>query len=134
MSAWVSPPQLSTSHIVEVAASMAHAASTALPPRWNIIAPAVAASGLPVIAIHFWPCSGGFCVLATERDSAGAMAWPRAGGVAVVMQRRALNATTTAFGRLRACTLEFQSMRCRKYAAGVPASPASTPGGFAAVV
>jgi hypothetical protein len=33
MSACVSPPQLSTSHMVLVAASMAHAASTALPPR-----------------------------------------------------------------------------------------------------
>jgi len=29
---------------------MAPAASTGLPPYWNIIAPAVAASGLPVIA------------------------------------------------------------------------------------
>src|ERR1035437_10338589 len=32
MSAWVSPPQLNTSHMVQVAASIAHAASTALPP------------------------------------------------------------------------------------------------------
>ena len=30
--ACVSPPQLSTSHMVQVAPSMAHAASTALPP------------------------------------------------------------------------------------------------------
>ena len=52
MSAWVSPPQESTSHIVVTAASMAQAASTALPPRANIIAPAVAASGLPVMAIQ----------------------------------------------------------------------------------
>jgi hypothetical protein len=52
MSAWVSPPQESTSHIVAVAASIAHAASTAFPPRSNIIAPAVAASGFPVIAIQ----------------------------------------------------------------------------------
>ena len=52
MSACVSPPQDRTSHIVEVAASMAQAASTALPPRSNMRAPAVAASGLPVIAIQ----------------------------------------------------------------------------------
>ena len=74
MSAWVSPPQLSTSHIVEVAAIIAQAASTALPPRSNIIAPAVAASGLPVIAIHLRPCSGGFCVFAIERATAGSTA------------------------------------------------------------
>jgi hypothetical protein len=42
-----------------------------LPPRWNIIAPAVAASGLPVMAIQCWPCSGGFCVFAIERTNAG---------------------------------------------------------------
>ena len=36
--------------MVQVAASIAHAASTALPPRSKIRAPAVAASGLPVIA------------------------------------------------------------------------------------
>ena len=41
--------------MVEVAAIMAHAASTALPPRWKIIAPAVAASGFPVIAIQWLP-------------------------------------------------------------------------------
>lgn len=52
MSAWVSPPQDSTSHIVEVAAIMAQAASTALPPRWNVMAPAVAASGFWVFAIE----------------------------------------------------------------------------------
>src|SRR5512133_2604219 len=50
--ACVSPPQLSTSHMVHVAASMAHAASTALPPRSKIMAPAVAAKGLPVMAIQ----------------------------------------------------------------------------------
>jgi hypothetical protein len=60
MSAWVSPPQESTSHIVETAASMAHAASTAFPPLWNIIAPAVAASGFPVIATQCRPWSTGF--------------------------------------------------------------------------
>ncbi len=45
--------------MVEVAASMAQAASTALPPRAKIIAPAVAASGLPVIATQWRPCSTG---------------------------------------------------------------------------
>src|SRR5512138_257081 len=59
MSACVSPPQLSVSHIVEVAAIIAHAASTALPPLMKIVAPAVAASGLPVTATQFCPCSGG---------------------------------------------------------------------------
>ena len=52
MSACVSPPQESVSHMVEVAAIMAQAASTALPPFWKIIAPAVAAKGLPVTAIQ----------------------------------------------------------------------------------
>src|SRR5688572_4288860 len=82
-SAWVSPPQESTSHIVEVAPSMAQAASTALPPRSNMRAPAVAASGLPVIAIQCEPCSGGFCVFScasagpagsTDRAAAAAIA------------------------------------------------------------
>ena len=41
--ACVSPPHPRVSHMVEVAASMAQAASTALPPFWNIMAPAVAA-------------------------------------------------------------------------------------------
>ena len=36
--------------MVVTAASMAHAASTAFPPFWNIMAPASAPSGLPVIA------------------------------------------------------------------------------------
>src|SRR5512140_1266250 len=85
MSACVSPPQLRVSHIVEVAAIMAQAASTALPPRWNIIAPAVAASGLPVIAIHFCPCSGGFCVFATDFGMLGDTAWPSASGATLVM-------------------------------------------------
>src|SRR5205085_4554456 len=62
MSACVSPPHGSVSHIVAVAAIIAQAASTALPPCWKIIAPAVAASGLPVIAIQYRPCRGGFCV------------------------------------------------------------------------
>ena len=57
---WVSPPQLRTSNIVQVAANMAQDASMALPPLLKIIAPAVAASGLPVIAIQCLPCKGGF--------------------------------------------------------------------------
>jgi hypothetical protein len=40
------------SHIVADAASIVHAASTALPPRENASAPAVAAKGLPAIAIQ----------------------------------------------------------------------------------
>ena len=50
MSVWVSPPHPSVSYIVAVAPNIAQAASTALPPFWNIIAPAVAPRGLPVIA------------------------------------------------------------------------------------
>src|ERR1700760_1696499 len=64
MSACVSPPQDRVSHMVEVAAIIAQAASTAFPPFWKIIAPAVAASGLPVTAIQWRPCSGGFSVFA----------------------------------------------------------------------
>src|SRR5512143_1918458 len=41
---------------------IAHAASTALPPFANTRAPAVAASGLPVTAIQWRPCSGGLTV------------------------------------------------------------------------
>ena len=52
ISAWVSPPQLNASCIVQVAASMAHAASMALPPWLKICAPAVAAKGFPVMAIQ----------------------------------------------------------------------------------
>ena len=48
--------------MVVTAASIAHAASTGLPPFWKIMAPAVAASGLPVIATQWRPCSGGFWV------------------------------------------------------------------------
>jgi hypothetical protein len=51
----VSPPQLKVSHIVEVAAIIAHAASTAFPPLAKIIAPAVAAGGLPVTATQCLP-------------------------------------------------------------------------------
>src|SRR3954471_17660686 len=74
MSACVSPPHESVSHIVQVAASIAHAASTALPPFWKIIAPAVAASGLPVIASHFFACSGGLLVAARVTRARSAMA------------------------------------------------------------
>src|SRR6476619_1855435 len=62
MIACVSPPQLNTSHMVQPAANMAQAASMALPPCVNIIAPAFADNGLPVIAIQFLAWSGGFCV------------------------------------------------------------------------
>ena len=62
MSACVSPPQLTSSYIVQTAASMAQAASIALPPRSNIIAPAVAPSGLPVMATQWRPCKTGLCV------------------------------------------------------------------------
>jgi hypothetical protein len=34
----------------------------ALPPCVNIMAPAFAERGLPVMAIQFLACSGGFCV------------------------------------------------------------------------
>src|SRR5918999_198857 len=68
MSACVSPPHESTSHIVEVAASIAHAASTGLPPLSKIFAPAVAASGFPVIAIQCRACSGGFAVCPLRGD------------------------------------------------------------------
>ncbi len=54
-SACTSPPQLKVSNMVAVAAIIAQAASTALPPRSNIMAPAVAASGLPVMAIQCRP-------------------------------------------------------------------------------
>jgi hypothetical protein len=47
---------------VQVAANIAQAASTALPPLSKIFAPAVAAKGLPVMAIQFFPCKGGFWV------------------------------------------------------------------------
>src|ERR1044072_8627767 len=77
MSACVSPPQLSVSHIVEVAAIMAHAASTALPPLMNVAAPAVAARGLPVTATQFWPCRGGLTALAPAPVHASARAAAR---------------------------------------------------------
>src|ERR1700704_676798 len=64
MSAWVSPPQESVVQAVAVAAIMAQAASTALPPRSKIFAPAAAAIGLPVTAIQCCPYSAGFWVRA----------------------------------------------------------------------
>ena len=60
--------------MVEVAAIMAQAASTALPPRSKIMAPAVAASGLPVTAIQCAPCRAGFWV----RAATGVVAAPSA--------------------------------------------------------
>jgi hypothetical protein len=48
--------------MVHVDASMAQAASTAFPPFVKMMDPAVAARGLPVMAIQFLPCKGGFCV------------------------------------------------------------------------
>jgi hypothetical protein len=48
--------------MVQVAAIMAQAASTAFPPLWKTVAPAVAARGLPVMAIQFRPCRTGFWV------------------------------------------------------------------------
>src|SRR6185437_15355304 len=62
MSACVSPPHDKVSHIVHPAASIAAAASTALPPFAKIIAPAVAERGFPVIANQCSACRGGFCV------------------------------------------------------------------------
>src|SRR5437870_3933894 len=62
ISACVSPPQLTSSYIVQTAASMAQAASTALPPCSKMRAPAVAPSGLPVMATQCRPCKTGLCV------------------------------------------------------------------------
>src|SRR5512137_1971297 len=117
MSACVSPPQCSTSHIVEVAAIMAQAASTALPPRSKILAPAVAPSGLPVIAIQCRPCSGGFWVLAIERATAGEYAWPWAGGMALVLMRVRLSAARAAIDLRLGSISVSRSMRWLQYAA-----------------
>jgi hypothetical protein len=54
------------SHIVEVAANIAQAASTAFPPRVNVMAPALAASGLPVMATQCLPCKTGFAVFCAQ--------------------------------------------------------------------
>src|SRR5580704_9455315 len=83
MSAWVSPPQDKVSHMVEVAAIIAQAASTALPPRSKIMAPAVAASGLPVTAIQCAPCRAGFWVRAAAGVTAAANASSAAAQVSV---------------------------------------------------
>src|SRR5207248_4870393 len=72
ISACVSPPHESVSHIVHPAASIAAAASTALPPLPKISAPAVAESGLPVMASQCSACKGGFCVRRGIRDADGA--------------------------------------------------------------
>src|SRR5262245_46177393 len=77
ISACVSPPQASESNIVVVAASIAQAASTALPPFWKIMAPAVAARGLPVIATQCLPWSTGLFVAADARAAAAAPAQTR---------------------------------------------------------
>ena len=51
-----------------MAANIAQAASTALPPLSKIFAPAVAAKGFPVMAIQFLPCKGGFCVGCANKE------------------------------------------------------------------
>ena len=56
--------------MVVTAPSIAHAASTALPPLANISAPAVAASGLPVMASQCLAWSGGFWVCCDMRVAA----------------------------------------------------------------
>src|SRR5579862_8046291 len=81
MSACVSPPHERVSHMVEVAAIMAQAASTAFPPCSKIFAPAVAASGLPVPAIECGLLRAPFRMRAAE-DDAGAHQ-----GVAAVLTR-----------------------------------------------
>jgi hypothetical protein len=50
---------------------MATAASTALPPCWKIIAPAVAESGFPVTATQFLPCSTGRSVFCAPAQPVG---------------------------------------------------------------
>src|SRR5512136_211142 len=70
MRAWVSPPQLRTSCMVQTAPSIAQAASTAFPPLAKIMAPAVAASGFPVIATHSRPWRTGFSVRWPDNPSA----------------------------------------------------------------
>jgi hypothetical protein len=53
--------------MVAVAASIAQAASTAFPPCWKTIAPAVAPRGLPVIATQWRPWSTGLAVCWASR-------------------------------------------------------------------
>ena len=69
MRACVSPPQLKLSHIVQEAASMAQAASMALPPLANVSEPAVAARGLPAMPTQCAPCSTGLCVTGAPRSN-----------------------------------------------------------------
>jgi hypothetical protein len=52
--------------MVDVAPSIAQAASTAFPPLLKMMAPAVAAMGLPVMATQFFPCRTGFSVLCAK--------------------------------------------------------------------
>ncbi len=66
MSACVSPPQPRVSCMVQTAASMAQAASTAFPPFRKVIAPAVAPSGFPVMATQCFPWRMGFVVRSSE--------------------------------------------------------------------
>jgi len=47
---------------VHVAANIAQAASTAFPPREKMVAPAVAPSGLPVMATQCFPWITGLAV------------------------------------------------------------------------
>ncbi len=61
--------------MVDVAASIAHAASTAFPPRVKVMPPAVAASGLPVMATQCFPCRTGlivFCAMARSAVNSAA--------------------------------------------------------------
>src|SRR5262245_12116447 len=71
MSACVSPPQATSSYIVQTAPSIAQAASTAFPPRSNIFAPAVAPRGLPVMATQCRPCNTGRSARESRKRCAG---------------------------------------------------------------
>src|SRR5690348_1143161 len=51
---------------------MAQVASTALPPWTKIVAPAVAASGLPVTATHWVPCNTGLVVRCADATGTNA--------------------------------------------------------------
>jgi hypothetical protein len=55
--------------MVQTAASIAQAESTAFPPLIKVIAPTVAASGLPVIATQCFPWSTGFSVRRGKRGT-----------------------------------------------------------------
>lgn len=99
--AWVSPPQLRVSHMVAAAPSMAQAASTALPPLANVSAPAEAASGLPVMATQWLPCSGGLL------ECLGSCACSGAEGVSASNNASGTDRATVR--DLRAKTGEFRS-------------------------